>query len=128
MLYSMVYSMVYHMVYNFRHLIILTFRLHPARFSPLSSAPLHRLGCSMSSLTRSLPSPPLSFCHSDFAWLTPSVAPHPEVELIEPTSVSSAPARISSSSITISKRIGQGGVRVSTHVARHQWHTAQHMA
>ena len=127
-LYIIIYSMVYHMVYNIRHLIILTFRLHPARFFPLSSAPLHRLRCSSSSFTRSLPSPPLSFCHSDFAWLTPSVAPHPEVELIEPTSVASAPAGISSSSITISKRIGQRGVRVSTHVARHQWHTAQHIA
>jgi hypothetical protein len=113
----MIYSMVYHMVYNIKHLIILTFRLHPARFSPLSSAPLHRLGCSMSSFTCS--SPPLSFCHSDFAWLTPSV---------ETTSVASAPAGISLSSITISKRIGQRGVRVSTHVARHQWHTAQHIA
>ena len=116
------------MVYNIRHLIILTFRLHPARFFPLSSAPLHRLSCSLSSFTCSLLSPPLSLCHSYFAWLTPSVAPHPEVELIEPTSVASAPAGISLSSITISKRIGQGGVRVSTHVARHQWHTAQHMA
>ena len=116
------------MVYNIRHLIILTFRLHPARFSPLSSAPIHRLRCSSSSFTRSLPSPPLSLCHSDFAWLTPSVAPHPEVELIEPTSVASAPAGISLSAITISKRIGQGGVWVSTHVALHQWHTAQHIA
>jgi hypothetical protein len=124
----MIYSMVFHMVYNIRHLIILTFRLHPARFFPLSSAPLHRFRCLSSSFTRSLPSPLLSLCHSDFAWLTPSVAPHPEVELIEPTSVASAPAGISLSSITISKRIGQRGVRVSTHVARHQWHTAQHIA
>ena len=77
------------MVYNIRHLIILTFRLHPARFFPLSSAPLHRFRCLSSSFTRSLPSPLLSLCHSDFAWLTPSVAPHPEVELIEPASVAS---------------------------------------
>ena len=125
----MIYSMVYHMVYNIRHLIILTFRLHPARFFPLSSAPLHRFHCLSSSFTYLLFLPSLSLCHSDFAWLTPSVAPHPEVELIEPpTSVASAPAGISLSSITISKRIGQRGVRVSTHVAWHQWHTAQHIA
>ena len=61
------------MVYIIGHLIILTFRLHPARFFPLSSALLHRFRCLSSSFTRSLPSPPLSFCHSDFAWLTPSV-------------------------------------------------------
>ena len=97
------------MVYNIRYLIILTFRLHPARFFPLSSAPLHRFRCLSSSFGRSLPSPLLSLCHSDFAWLTPSVAPHPEVELIEPTSVASAPAGISLSSITISKRLGNVG-------------------
>ena len=126
----MIYSMVYNMVYNIRHLIILTFRLHPARFFPLSSVPLHHFHCLSSLFTRLLFSPSLSLCHSDFAWLTPSVAPHPEVELIEPTSVASAPAGISLSSITISKQIGQRGVLVSTHVARHwhQWHTAQHIA
>ena len=91
------------MVCNIRHLIILVFRLPPDRFFPLSSAPLHRLSCSLASFTQSLPSPSLSFFHSDLAWLTSSVAPHPEVELIEPTSVASPQAGISLSSITIAK-------------------------
>ncbi len=108
------------MVYNIRHLIILTFRLHPARFFPLSSAPLHRFHCLSSSFTRSLFSPLPSLCHSDFELIEPSSP--------QPTSVASAPAGISLSSITISKQIGQRGVLVSTHVARHQWHMAQHIA
>ena len=116
------------MVCNIRHLIILVFRLPPDRFFPLSSAPLHRLSCSLASFTQSLPSPSLSFFHIDLAWLTSSVAPHPEVELIEPTSVASPQAGISLSSIMIAKRMGQGGSRVPTQVARHQWHTAQHIA
>ena len=116
------------MVCNIRHLIILVFRLPPDRLFQLSSAPLHRLSCSLASFTQLLPSPSLSFFHIDLAWLTSSVAPHPEVELIEPTSVASPQAGISLSSIMIAKRMGQGGSRVPTQVARHQWHTAQHIA
>ena len=127
MVYSMLYT-VYHMVCNIRHLIILVFRLPLDRLFPLSSAPLHSLSCSLASFTQLLPSPSLSFFHIDLAWLTSSVAPHPEVELIEPTSVASPQAGISLSSIMIAKRMGQGGSRVPTQVARHQWHTAQHIA
>ena len=73
MVYTMLY-IVYHMVYNLRHLIIIAFLLPPVRFFPLSSAPLHRLSCSLASFTQLLPSPSLSFFHSDFARLTSSVA------------------------------------------------------
>ena len=69
MVYTMLY-IVYHMVCNIRHLIILIFRLPPDMFFPLSSAPLHRLSCSLASFTQSLPSPSLSFFHSDLAWLS----------------------------------------------------------
>ena len=116
------------MLYNTRHSFILIFLLHPVRFLPLRSALLHSLSCSLSSFNHLLPSPLLSSCQSYLAWLSPSVQPHPEVDLIEPTSVASAPAGISLSSIMIAKRMGQGGSRVPTQVARHQWHTAQHIA
>ena len=74
-------------------LIILVFLLRfltPVGFFPLSFAPFHRLRCSLASFMHSLSSPLLGFFYSDLAWLTSFVAPQPEVELIEPTSVASA--------------------------------------
>jgi hypothetical protein len=133
MVYTMLDMECYVPVDNTRRLIILLFLLRfltPVQFFkfPLSSALFHRLRCSLASFMHSLSSPLLGFFHSDLAWLTSSVAPHPEVELIEPTSVASAQAGISLSSIAIAKRMGQGGSWVPTQVARHQWHTAQHIA
>ena len=131
--YRMQYIMVYHMVHNIRYLIISVFLLRvltPVRLFPLSSVPLHSLSCLLASFMHSLSSPLLCFFHSDLVWLTSSLAPHPEVELIESTSVASAQAGISLSSITIAKQMGQGGSWVPTQVAQHQpeLHTAQHIA
>ncbi len=55
----------------------------------LLPAPLQRRHCPSSSITRSFLALLLSFCHrdSDMQWLAPPIQPHPEVELIQPTSV-----------------------------------------
>ena len=119
--YRMQYIMVYHMVHNIRYLIISVFLLivlTPVRLFPLSSVPLHSLSCLLASFMHSLSSPLLCIFHSD---LVCSLAPHPEVELIESTSVASAQSGISLSSITIAKQMGQGGSWVPTQVAQHQF-------
>ena len=93
----------------------------------LLPAPLQRLRCPSSSIPCSFLTPLLSFCHSDMAWLTPAIPPHPEVELVQPTSVASPRAGIGYSSLAVAKSMGQGGCAVSAHKARHQWHTAKNI-
>jgi hypothetical protein len=55
----------------------------------LLPAQLQRLRCPSSSIPCSFLTPLLSFCHSDMAWQTPAIPPHPKVELVQPTSVAS---------------------------------------
>jgi hypothetical protein len=56
----------------------------------LFTSTLQRLNCSLASFSQSLPTPLLSFFHSDLAKLPQPITPHPEVELTElPASVAS---------------------------------------
>ena len=93
----------------------------------LFSSPLQRLNSSLASFCQSLPTPLLGFFHSDVARLPPPIAPHPEVELIEPASVASPHAGICSSSSPVAEAVGQGGMCVAADIARHQRHTSQHI-
>jgi hypothetical protein len=104
---------------------------HPCPSSPpgaaLFSSPLHRLNCSLASFSQSLPTPLLSFFHSDLARLPQHIEPHPEVELMEPASVASPHAGICSSSSPVANAVGQGGMCIAAYIASHQWHTSQHI-
>jgi hypothetical protein len=93
----------------------------------LLQAPLQRRNCPSSSITRSFLAPLLSFCHSDMPWLPPPILPHPEVELIQPTSVAPPRAGIGNSSIAFAKLMRQDGCAVSSHKALHHWHTTKHV-
>jgi hypothetical protein len=95
----------------------------------LFSSPLQRLNCSLASFSQSFPTPLLSFCYSDPVRLPLPIEPHPEVELIEPASVATSPhAGICSSSSPVPKAVGQDGMCVAADIARHQWHTSQHIS
>jgi hypothetical protein len=89
--------------------------------------PLQRLNLFLASFSQLLPTPLLSFFHSDLARLPPPMVPHPEVELIEPASAASPHAAICISSSPVAKSGRQGGMCVATDIARHQWHTSQHI-
>jgi hypothetical protein len=52
---------------------------------------------------------------------------HPEVALIQPTSVASPSAGISNSTFAVAESMEQGGCAVSSHKALHNWHTIQHV-
>jgi hypothetical protein len=93
----------------------------------LIPAPLQRRSCPSSSIPRSFLAPLLSIRHSDMPWLAPPIRPHPEVELIQPTSVAPLRAGIGNSSIAVAKSMWQGGRAVSSHKARHHWHTTKHV-
>jgi hypothetical protein len=97
---------------------------HPQAHAPpcAASASLLPFVRSSSSIPCSFLTPLLSFCHSDMALLTPAIPPHPEVELVQPTSVASPSAGIGYSSLAVAKSMGQGGRAVSAHKALHQWH------
>ena len=93
----------------------------------LLPTPLQRRCCPSSSIPRSFLAPLLSFCHSDMPWLAPPIPPHPEVELVQPTSVAPPCAGLSNSSSAVAKLMRQGGRAVSGHKARHHWHTTKHV-
>ena len=76
----------------------------------LVQSPLQCLNFFLVSFSQSLPTPLLSFFHSDPARLLPPMVPHPEVELIEPASVASPHTGICSSSSPVPKAAGQGGM------------------
>ena len=120
---------LYNMLHNMLHinacsLLISTVIICRHRLLP---APLQRRSCPSSSILCSFLSPLLRFFHSDMAWLAPAIPPHPEVELVQPTSVASPRTGVGNSSLAVAKLMGQGGRAVSTHEARHQWHTTQHV-
>ena len=123
-LYNMLYSMLHVITHNTCPLLISTVIIRRHRLLP---APLQRLSCPSSSILCSFLSPLLRFFHSDMAWLAPAIPPHPEVELVQPTSVASPRTGVGNSSLAVAKSMGQGGRAVSTHEARHQWHTTQHV-
>jgi hypothetical protein len=112
----MIYIYVCIMVYT-----IISF-LHSSPTASLSTAaPLvQRSSCcrqcsfnvwtALASFSQSLSTPLLSFFHSDPARLPPPIAPHPEVELIEPASIASPHAGICSSSSPVPDAVGQGGM------------------
>ena len=93
----------------------------------LLPTPLQRRCCPSSSIPCSFLAPLLSFCHSDMPWLAPPIPPHPEVELIQPTSVAPPRAGIGNSSIAFAKLMRQDGRAVSSHKALHHWHTTKHV-
>ena len=117
-------QIAFNMLYN-NHLSI----LHDIIGKPtLPPAPLQCLRCPSSSIPCTFLAPLLSLRHSDMAWLTPAIAPHPDVELVQPTSVASPLAGIGHSSMAVfAKTMGHGGRPVSSHKARHHWHTTQHV-
>ena len=87
-IYIRIYHGIYHNIFSsfISHSILVHSSLHSAA---LFSSSLQRLNCSLASISQSFPTPLLSFFHSDLARLPPPIAPHPEVELIEPASVAS---------------------------------------
>jgi hypothetical protein len=95
-------------------------------------SPLQRLNCSLPRFGQMPPTPLCSFYHSELARLPPPIAPHPEVELIEHASVASpldspGHAGICSSSSPVAEAVGQGWMCVTADIARHQWHTSEHI-
>jgi hypothetical protein len=115
-IYIRVYHGIYHNIFSsfISHSILVSSSLPSAvRFS----SQLQRLNCFLASFSQSLPTPLLSFFHSDLARLPPPIAPHPEVELIEPASVASPHAGICSSSSPVPKAVGQGGMCVPADIA-----------
>ncbi len=108
-----IYIRIYHVIYHhiFSSFISRSILVHSSLPSAaLFSSPLQRLNCSLASFSQSLPTPLLSFFHSDLARLPPPIAPHPEVELIEPASVASPHAGICSSSSPVPKAVAGGRV------------------
>jgi hypothetical protein len=108
-----IYIYLYTMVYN------ITSSLHSSPTASLSLAapPMPRssrccfnVWTALASFSQSLSTPLLSFFYSDPARLPPPIAPHPEVELIEPASVASPHAGICRSSSPVPKAVGQGGM------------------
>jgi hypothetical protein len=116
--------MLYNIICNMCVSIISTVII---RWHTLLSVQLQCRSCPSSSIPRSFLTPLLSFCHSDMQWLAPPIQPlaHPEVELVQPTSVDPSSAGIGS--IAVAKWMGQCGHAVSSHKARHHWHTTQHV-
>jgi hypothetical protein len=107
----MIYIYVYTMVYT------ITSSLHSsptASLSPAAPPVPHssrrrfNVWTALASFSQSPSAPLLSFFHSDHARLPPPIAPHPEVELIEPASVASPHAGICSSSSPFPKAFGAG--------------------
>ncbi len=125
-----IYHGIYHNIFSsfISHSILVPSSLPSATCAALFSSQLQRLNCSLASLSQSLPTPLLSFFHSDLARLPPPIAPHPEVELIEPASVASPHAGICSSSSPVPKAVGQGEMCVAADIARHEWHTYKHIS
>jgi hypothetical protein len=108
-----IYVHVYTMVYT------ITSSLHssPTAFlSPAAPTVLRSSRCrlnvwtALASFSQSLSTPLPSFFHSNSARLPPTIAPHPELELIEPASVASPHAGICSRSSPVPKAVGQGGM------------------
>ena len=107
------YIHIYHGIYHNISSLFISHSILVTSTPPgaaLFSSPLQRLNCSLASFGQSLLTPLLSFCHSDLARLPPPIAPHPEVELIEPASVASPHAGIRSSSGLVAEAVGQGGM------------------
>jgi len=119
--------MVYTMLYHIECLFIIFTLLHLSRPATFLPSPFQRLSCSQTLFSQSLLTPLLSFSDSDLAWLTPAIPPHPDVELIQPTSVASAFAGIRHSSLAIPELMRQGGCYVATYIAWHQRYTPQNV-
>jgi hypothetical protein len=100
-------------IYVYTTAYAITSSLHSSPTASLSQQPPRfNVWTALASFRQSLSTPLLSFFHSDPARqrLPPPIAPHPEVELIEPASVASPHAGICSSSSPVSKAVGQGGM------------------
>ena len=69
----------------------------------LLPTPLQRRCCPSSSIPCSFLAPLLSFCHSYMQWLAPPIPPHPEVKLVQPTSVAPPSAGNGNSSIAVAQ-------------------------
>ena len=67
-------QMSFNMLYNTHLFIIPVIICRPT----LPPAPLQCLRCPSSSILCTFLASLLSFCHSDMAWLTPAIAPHPD--------------------------------------------------
>ena len=61
----------------------------------------------------------LGLCYSNLAWLTPTVAPNPNVELLKPSAIASH------CSLAVSKAVGRGLSPFPSHEAWREWHPAQ---
>jgi hypothetical protein len=124
-LHSMLYKIICNMcLSNFNHPMISTVI---SSWHACLQAQLHSCSCQQSSIFCLFLMPLLSICHSDMQWLPPHIQPHPEVELVLPTSVALPSAGISNSSFVVAKSMGQGGCAVSSHNALHHWHMNQHI-
>ncbi len=99
------------MIYHIECLFIIFTLLHLSRPATILPSPCQRLCCSQTQFSQTLHTPLLSFSHIDLAWLTPAIPPHPhpDVELIQPTSVASPFAGIRHSSWAIPKLMRQAG-------------------
>ena len=121
-IYIRIYHGIYHNIFSsfISHCILVTSNPPGAA---LFSLPLHRLerSCYLQSISL------YASAQLDPARLPPPIAPHPVVELIEPASVAYPHAGICSSSSPVSKAVGQGGMCVAADIARHKWHTSQHI-
>jgi hypothetical protein len=111
--YIRIYHGIYHNIFSsFISYCILVPSTGPAAPPvPCSSRRRFNVLSALASFGQSLSTPLLSFFHSDPARQPPPIAPHPEVELIEPASVASPHAGICSSSSPVPKAVGQGGMQ-----------------
>jgi hypothetical protein len=92
-IYVVIYHGIYHRVYTtstlFIHLPLQCIHVSSTPCAVLFLLPLQCLNCSLQRFGQTLPMPLHSFYHSDLARLPQPIAPHPEVELIEPASIAS---------------------------------------
>jgi hypothetical protein len=111
-IYIRIYHGIYHNIFSsfISHCILVTSNPPGAA---LFSSPLHHLECSCELESISL----YASAQLDPARLPPPIAPHPVVELIEPTSFAYPHVGICSTSSPVSKAVGQGGMlyRYVTH-------------
>jgi hypothetical protein len=106
-----IYTMVYTIAYSL-HSSPTTSLSPAAPPEQRSSRRCFTVSSALVSFSQSLSTPLLSFFHSDPARLPPPIAPHPEVELIEPASVAYPHAGIYSSSSPVPKAAGWDAILV----------------
>jgi hypothetical protein len=118
-IYHGILNEIYICIYVYNMVNTTTSSLHSsptASFSPAAPPVPHssrrrfNVCSALASFSQFLSTTLLSFFHSDPARLPPPIAPHPEVELIEPASIASPHAGICSGSSPVPKAVGQGGM------------------